>query len=425
MRSSSGNKFAIDWITVGLYLTMVILGWINIYAAVYDVELQQSIFNFQLNSGKQLYFILAAIVLIIGILIVDQNFYIGGAWAIYGIFLALLVIVLFVASNVKGATSWIPIGPLRFQPSEFAKFATALVIAKYLSNPQRKANQFKHYLITLALIAVPAVLIIAQKDTGSALVFGGFVFVLYREGLPGYFLSLGFLAIALFLLSLFFDDKYVIAGVLAVSAIVIAILAIAKKGKQPILVAVAVMIGALLFIGSVRFFTQEVLQSHQRKRIAILINPDSDPLGVGYQVTQSKIAIGSGGLTGKGFLEGTQTKFDFVPDQSTDFIFCTVGEEHGWLGSSVVVILYVLFIWRLIHLAERQKAKFQRIFGWCVASVFFMHFMINIGMTIGLFPVIGIPLPFFSYGGSSLFSFTILLFIFVKMDAHRKQVFSR
>ena len=398
------------------------LGWFNIYAAVYDEELQKSIFDLSLNSGKQLIWIATSMLIIIVILTVDFRFYDSFSFIIYGIVIFLLIIVLFAGIKVAGSTSWFSIGGFRVQPSEFAKFATALALAKYMSKVNFKLTKFNDLFITACIIAIPPILIIVQGDTGTALVFGAFVIVLYREGLNPTIIVIGLIAIALFVLTLIFDQITLIIAITAVGALIIIF---GKKNWKRILTVVAGMMIVIGVVWSVDYFVNDVLKPHQQNRIKALINPEADPLGYGWNVTQSKIAIGSGGLLGKGYLQGTQTKFDFVPEQSTDFIFCTLGEEQGWLGTTTVIFLFVLLLIKIVRIAERQKETFARVYGYSVASIIFIHFLVNVGMTIGLFPVIGIPLPLFSYGGSSLWAFTILIFILLKIDAHRMQVLVR
>ena len=412
----------IDWLVVFTYITLVILGWLNIYAAVYDEEVNKSIFNLSLNSGKQLIWIATSILIIIAILTVDFRFYDSFSFIIYGIVILLLIFVLFAGIKVSGSTSWFAIGGFRMQPSEFAKFSTALALAKYMSKVNYKLSKFNDLLITVCIIAIPSILIIVQGDTGTALVFGAFVIVLYREGLNPTIIVIGLIAIALFVLTLVFNQLTLIIGIITIGVLIILF---GKKNWKRILTVVAGMMIVISVVWSVDYFVNDVLKPHQQNRIKALINPEADPLGYGWNVTQSKIAIGSGGLLGKGYLQGTQTKYDFVPEQSTDFIFCTLGEEQGWIGTTVVIFLFVFLLIRIVHIAERQKETFARVYGYSVASIIFIHFLVNVGMTIGLFPVIGIPLPLFSYGGSSLWAFTILIFILLKIDAHRMQVLVR
>lgn len=422
MRRRENILQKMDWLTVLLYLLVVMLGWLNIYAAVYDESANQSIFSLSLNSGKQLLFIGGALILIIVIMTLDFKFYDTFSYPIFGLMLFLLVLALF-GREVAGTKGWIDIGPFKLQPSEFTKFATALAVAQFISSANFKIDKPQNQLGLFGIIGLPILLILAQGDTGTAMVFLVFLLVFYREGQTPIYLILGLSAGIIFVLTLLVENEmYLFGGTAVIAALLIAYLR--NSGKKIALV----VIGAFLVVGvilSVDYIITDVLKPHQQNRVKALINPDADPLGYGWNVTQSKIAIGSGGLMGKGFLEGTQTKFDFVPEQSTDFIFCTIGEEHGWIGSILVITLMTLLIMRVIHLAERQKWRFARVYGYSVASILFFHFAVNIGMTIGLFPVVGIPLPFFSYGGSSLWAFTILLFIMVKLDAHRMQLLIR
>ena len=421
MKRYNNLNIRIDWVLVSLYALMVILGWLNIYASVYDESLGLSIFNMQLNSGKQLMWIGITVVVILLIFLLDLNFFTSFPYIFYVITLAMLVGVLFMP-EVNGAKAWFQIGAVKIQPAEFAKFTTALVLAKYINDYNVKFSNLKEYAVAFAILLVPMGIIMLQPDAGTFLVFCSFAIAFYREGMNPAIIILGLLAIAIFVLTLLVDKLYLIIGVVAVGLFLLGVGARTIKKALPIVGGVLLTIGVIF---SVDVVLNNVLMPHQQKRIQVLINPNIDPLGDGWNVTQSKIAIGSGGLFGKGFLEGTQTKYDFVPEQSTDFIFCTIGEEHGWMGSLILVVLFMALLLRLIHVAERQKYRFSRVYGYCVAGILFFHFMINVGMAIGLFPVIGIPLPFFSYGGSSLLSFTILLFIFIKLDAHRTQVLTR
>ncbi|MEQ8477378.1 MAG: rod shape-determining protein RodA [Fulvivirga sp.] len=414
----------IDWLTVILFMSIAVLGWLNIFAAVYDESANQSIFDMTLNSGRQLFFMASSIILIIAIMVVDFKFYDTFAYIIYGVVVFLLILVVFVAREISGANSWLEIGPLRLQPSEFAKFATALAVAKYMDSAGFRMDRLGKQIVLFIIIGVPAILIVAQGDTGTALVYSVFVLVFFREGMSPMLLILGVAAAIIFVLTLLVPNHlYLYIGIAATAAIII--LFIKKRTIKKIAVVLA---GALIIAGVIRsvdYVISDVLKPHQQNRIKALINPDADPLGYGWNVTQSKIAIGSGGFAGKGFLRGTQTKFDFVPEQSTDFIFCTIGEEHGWFGSLLTISLFVTLILRIIYISERQKWRFARVYGYSVACILFFHFAVNIGMTIGLFPVIGIPLPLFSYGGSSLWGFAILVFILLKLDSHRMQVLVR
>ena len=406
-----------------LYFLLVSLGWLNIFAVVYDAQNPgMSIFDFSINSGKQLIWIGTGGVLFFIIMLMDFRFYDSFAYFIYGGMMLVLLFVLFFGTEVAGSRSWFSIGSFRLQPSEFTKFTTALAVAKYISSKNKVFNSLSSQIVLFGIIALPAVLIIFQGDTGTAMVFSAFIVAFYREGFSLVLLGIGIAATILFILTLFVPKLYLMIAVVVTSFLLIGINA--RKTRRIMMVAASgVAIIGVIF--SVDFVVNDLLQPHQQNRIKALINPDADPLGYGWNVTQSKIAIGSGGFWGKGFLEGTQTKFDFVPEQSTDFIFCTIGEEHGWFGSLVLIVLFVLLLIRVTAIAERQKSTFARVYGYSVAGILFFHFAINIGMTIGLFPVIGIPLPFFSYGGSSLWAFTILLFILVKLDAHRMQILTR
>ena len=422
MREERSIWSSVDWPTVLLYAILVFLGWLNIYAAVYDESAHKEIWDPSLNSGRQLLWIGSSVLIILLIVSLDFRFFDSFAYILYGLVILLLLAVLVAGREVAGSTSWFDIGGLRLQPSEFAKFATALALAKYLSMLSFKWSRLRDLFIMGAIILAPAVLTLFQGDTGTALVFGCFIIVLYREGLNPMLIVMMMLVVLLFVLTFMLEREWIIGGILGIAVLVVLF-------SRKTLKKIAIVFGsALLIIGvvtSVDFFIDEVLKPHQQNRIKALINPGADPLGYGWNVTQSKIAIGSGGFTGKGYLNGTQTKFDFVPEQSTDFIFCTLGEERGWIGSIVLIALFVLLLIRVVNIAERQKSRFARIYGYGVASLIFFHFMVNIGMTIGLFPVIGIPLPFFSYGGSSLWAFTMLLFVLLKIDAHRMQVYSR
>ncbi len=414
-----------DWITVGLFLGLIFMGWINIYAAVYDPTKQDGffdIFSMSLNSGKQLLWISLSSILIFLIMVLEFKVYDTFSYVIYGLGVALLIGVLLFGREVAGSKSWFDVGGIRFQPAEFTKVGASLAVARFISEGNRFVNNFKTLIPLLIIVAVPAVLIILQGDTGSALVFAAFFIVFYREGLPQYLTGLGLLVIVMFIVGLLAHDlTYIFLIVASISTLFYYLMdkdmTIRLKIWGASALAIIVVLGINAFLG--------ILKPHQQLRIRAFLDPTLDPQGQGWQVNQSKIAIGSGGTFGRGFLEGTQTKFDFVPDQSTDFIFCTIGEEWGWMGTSLVIILFVCLLIRLVILAERQKSRFSQVYGYCVVAILFFHFMINIGMTIGLFPVIGIPLPFFSYGGSSLWSFTILLFIMVKLDAHRMQLLVR
>lgn len=413
-----------DWATVLLYGALVLMGWLNIYASVYDETIGQSIFDFSLTPGRQLLFMAACIIIVIAILIIDMRFYDTFAYIIYGAILFLLVLVPIIGKEVGGNKAWLGIGSFGVQPSEFAKFATALAVAKFMGTIGFRMDNLRNQFILFLMIGAPMILILAQKDTGTALVFTAFLIVFYREGMSPFLILVGVACAIIFVLALLVENNVYLYGVIGIIWAALLIFSKKRKFKRYVLITA----GAILIIGmlySVDYVVNNVLKPHQQNRVKALINPDADPLGYGWNVTQSKIAIGSGGFWGKGFLKGTQTKFDFVPEQSTDFIFCTIGEEHGWLGSFVTIALWVTLMLRIIFIAERQKNRFTRVFAYATLAIFLFHFAVNIGMTVGLFPVIGIPLPFFSYGGSSLWGFTIMLFILLKLDAHRGQVLQR
>ena len=419
MRKGRVISNQMDLLTIALYVVMVSFGWLNIYASVYDPSVDQSIFDQSSNSGKQLIFIGLSFVVIVLISVVDEKLFESFAIPLWILFVVLLVLVLFIAREVNGARSWIELGAFRFQPAEFSKFATALSLAAYASRPSFNPKNMRSLAIVSLLVGVPALLIIVQGDMGTALVFSVFILVLYREGASALPLILGASGAVIFLLALLVETQwYLWVGIGGITAILIFF---NRKNRKRLTSIVIVAVAVLITLESVEYAFNNLLRPHQQNRILVLLNPNADPLGAGWNVTQSKIAIGSGGPYGKGFLQGTQTTFDFVPEQSTDFIFCTIGEEHGWLGSVALIVLFMTLLLRIVYIAERQKWKFVRIYGYSVAGILFFHFAVNIGMTVGLFPVIGIPLPFFSYGGSSLLSFTILLFILLRLDAGRMQ----
>lgn len=416
----------VDWMVVLIYIACLGIGWVNIYAAVYNPETHSSIFDLSNNAGKQLMWMGTTFILIICILVIDYKFYETFSFIIYAIVIFLLVVVLFAGSNINGSRSWIKFGAISLQPAQFANLAVSLAISKYLSDPAISlSRKLKDYYPILGIIALPSVLILLSNETGSMLVFASFAIILYREGMPGFIPAIGIVSAALLIISLLYDSWYIAGAIIVIAAIVIWAMPVMTRRRGGLIATVLIAVVMISIVFGVDFFMNNVLQKHQRGRIMVLLDPDSDPRGIGWNVIQSKIAIGSGGFTGKGFLQGTQTKFDFVPEQSTDFIFCTVGEEHGFVGTAVVVTLFILLISRLVVLAERQRSRFARVYGYCVAGIFFFHFLVNVGMTIGLMPVIGIPLPFFSYGGSSLWSFSVLLFIFLKIDAQRPFTLSR
>jgi len=425
--SSSNDPFAqkIDWLTLVLYFGCVTIGWLNVYAAVYSPENHTNLFDMTTNAGKQLMWIGTTVILIICILVINHKFFDSFAYVFYAVMIVVLIAVLFLGSNINGSRSWFKFGAFQIQPAEFAKVATALALAKYLDVPGINLSKSKDLLYIGGITVLPCILILASNETGSTLVFASFVIMLYREGLPGWIPAVGITVAALFVLALIFPKLYIFAGIVALFGIIVLLMPRYNRTTRNLIAMAVVGAGMMVLVTGVDFFVNGVLQKHQRNRIKVLVDPTIDPLGVGWNVTQAKIAIGSGRLQGKGFLEGTQTKFDFVPEQSTDFIFCTIGEEHGFVGSTVVILLFLGLLSRIVILAEKQRSKFARVYGYCVAGILFFHVMINIGMTIGLMPVIGIPLPFFSYGGSSLWSFSILLFIFLKLDSRRTALMRR
>jgi rod shape determining protein RodA len=451
---------------------MIFLGWINIYAAVYTED-QPGLIDFSLRHGKQLIWIMAAILIAFIILLIETKFYYYFAYVFYSIFIIILFVVIFIARDINGANAWLEIGSFRIQPGEFAKFATALAMARLMSTYNFDISDRKDLLKVMVIMFLPVVLIIMQNDLGSALVYFSLLIVLYRYGFPGWILLLGIFFVGLFVASFkistltltFFviflasvlsainfrrvtevsialgvftlvlilswvmiklvDIKIELYYLVALSFVFSSIIYgywIYSKKLGFVLLMLGFVFMSLIFLFSVEYIFNNIMGEHQQNRILVLLGEKDDPKGIEYNVNQSKIAIGSGGLTGKGFLQGTQTKYKFVPEQSTDFIFCTVGEEWGFLGTTSVILLFIALFWRLLVMAERQKTPFSMLYGYGVTGIIFFHFAINIGMTIDLAPVVGIPLPFFSYGGSSLWSFTILLFIFIKLDSSRQNI---
>ncbi|MCG2609962.1 rod shape-determining protein RodA [Flavobacterium sp. SM15] len=405
----------IDWATVFIYVVLVILGWMNIYSASLPIE-ETSFFDLTQIYGKQMLFIILAIPLILTILSVDAKIFEKYAIIYYIIGIILLLGLFAFGRTIKGQTNWYQFGGFGFQPSEFVKTATALLLAKFISDTQINLKKFKHQLFALAIFGFPILLILMQPDAGSAMIFLSLVFVLYREGLPSWYLWTGFIGIALFILALLV--KPIILVGFAALIMIIHFIFNTRISRNPIIYGIIfILITGMVF--SVDYVYENVLEPHQKDRINVLIGEDVNMQKEGYNLNQSMIAIGSGSWLGKGYLEGTQTKGGFVPEQHTDYIFTTVGEEWGFVGTSVVITLFVLLFLRIIQLAENQKTKFSRVYGYCVATYLFIHFFVNISMLIKMFPTIGVPLPFFSYGGSSLWAFTIMLFIFIKMDANK------
>ncbi len=474
---------SLDWWTIGLYLVLLAFGWISVCGASYTYG-DTDIFSFSTRSGMQIIWIGTSICLGFVLLMMDDRFYDTFAYVIYAALLLLLFLTIFNPHEIKGSRSWLVLGPLRLQPAEFAKFATALAVAKLMSTYSFTIHYWKHFAAAMTIVVLPMLFIVAQKETGSALVYLSFFLMFYREGMPGSILFTGVAMVFYFVVGIRFEDvmlletptsigkfvvlllvqifssvmvrvycdnkkqvRFILSICLGVTALALlfsfyvipfdivwvqlflCILLIGyllyqwlRSSLTPYLYIVLFALGSIAFFYSADYVLNNVLEPHQRVRINVLLGLDEDLTGAGYNVHQSEIAIGSGGLQGKGFLNGTQTKLKFVPEQDTDFIFCTVGEEEGFLGSAGVLVLFLLLILRLIHLAERQPFRFGRIYGYCVLSIFLFHVFINVGMVLGLTPVIGIPLPFFSYGGSSLWGFTFLLFIFLRIDAGRNLV---
>lgn len=414
----------IDWVIAGLFLVLMLLGWMNIYAAVYNDE-HSSIFDISQKYGKQLMWITGSIIIAIVILIIDANFFTAFPYPIYILSCITLISVIFFGTEISGSKSWFRIGDFGIQPAEFGKFTVGLALAKYMSSMDTRIARFQTKVIAFFIILFPALLIILQKETGTALVYTAFIFVMFREGFSGNIMLGGFFA-ALLLISALLVNKVVLVILLAVIAVIVSFVIWMssrnrKKAKNVIIGVFALWVAASGAVYGVDYAFSK-MAPHQKVRINVFLGKDVDKdlkKKAGYNVNQSLIAIGSGGFAGKGFLQGTQTKYNFVPEQSTDFIFCTVGEEWGFMGSMLILLLFLALILRIIVVAERQRSSFSRIYGYGVASILFFHVTVNVGMTIGLAPVIGIPLPFFSYGGSSLWAFTILLFIFIKLDSNR------
>lgn len=413
----------IDWLSIFIYIALVTIGWVNIYSSTIS-EANPSIFNFGTLHGKQLFFVGACFAAIIMIMALEANFYERFSSLFYVVSMVSLLGLFLFGKTVAGATSWYDLGFFNLQPSEFAKVATALALAKYLSDIQTDIKKRKDQLVALGIILLPAILIIPQPDPGSALVFFALIFVVFREGLPLYYLAIGLLAILVFVTTLMFGTVWV--GIALGLSIVLFYLLKKKKFKMPIFPLILVVVVTILFSLSVNFVFNNVFEQRHRDRFSLWLRLEKDPnkleqirKNIGYNTYQSEKAIESGGLFGKGFLEGTRTKGDFVPEQHSDYIFSTVGEEWGFVGTITIVILFTLLLLRLVYLAERQKTAFPRMYGYGVISVLLIHYFINIGMVIGILPTIGIPLPFISYGGSGLLFFTVLLFIFLKLDSNR------
>jgi rod shape determining protein RodA len=406
----------IDWITVFLYAVLVLFGWLAIYSSVYTDD-SKSIFSPTLNSGKQFEWIIASVIIASLILIIDSRFYTTFSYPIYGVILFFTVSVMFLGVVVKGQRNWIRLGSFQMQPSELAKFAVSLAVAKYLSSLNVDLRKWRDKWKAFAIIGLPMLIILVQGDAGSAIVFVTFALVLFREGLESYFLIIGAVVIILSLLALLF--KAWIIGLVLTGLAGLAFYMLRKR-KLTWFIA-GVYLASVGYVFSVNYAFNKVLKPHQKDRINVLLGKEVQG-GKDWNIRQSIIAIGSGGFLGKGYLNGTQTKLKFVPEQSTDFIYSSIGEEFGFIGCTILVLTYVAFFFRLLYLAERQRSGFSRVYGYCVVSILFFHFLINVGMAIGVAPVIGIPLPFISYGGSALLSFTLLLFVFIRLDTQRFEI---
>lgn len=415
---NQGISQNIDWISIIIFAVLVIMGWLNIYSSsLSSVGEDVSIFDFTQIYGKQMLFILFTIPLIFIVLFVEAKFYEKFSIVIFAISILSLIGLFAFGKTIAGQRCWYAIGSFTLQPSEFAKAATSLALAKYLSDVQINLKEVNRQIQVLIIIFLPVMLILPQPDPGSALIYSVFFIVLFREGMPGWYLLTGFIAIILFVLTLATNNPFIVIGI---TVVVLVINYFRSRLVDRNIIASAILLVMVSgFSFSVNYVFENVFKQHHRDRFNILLGKEVDMKGVGYNTNQSEIAIGSGGLLGKGYLEGTQTKGGFVPEQHTDYIFTTVGEEWGFLGCIIVIGLFVGLILRIVYLAERQKTKFSRVYGYCVAGILFIHFFVNIAMVVGVFPTIGVPLPFFSYGGSGLWGFTILLFIFLKMDANK------
>ncbi|HSN49849.1 MAG TPA: rod shape-determining protein RodA [Bacteroidales bacterium] len=419
MRERHGIFQHIDWWLVIIFMLLVFMGWLNIYAAVYD-ENHKSILDLEQRYGKQMIWISAAFLIALITLLIEGKFFSQFAYFIYGICILTLIAVVFSGKEISGSKSWFQFAGMALQPAEFAKVGTALAIARFMSSLDFSMKRVRNLIILASIILLPILLIVLQGDAGSAIVFLVFILVFYRAGMSE---KIMLILVSIPILAIFalVINKFVLSGVIMAGAIAYYFFA-TKRKIQTLITVVIISVAASGFIFSMDYMVNHVLEPHQRTRINVLFGKENDLKGAGYNVNQSLIAIGSGGFAGKGFLQGTQTKYNFVPEQSTDFIFCTVGEEWGFLGSAVVVGLFLTLIIRIVLIAERQRSRFSKFYGYGVASIIFFHFAINISMALGLIPVIGIPLPFFSYGGSSLWAFTFLLFIFIRQDSYRYEL---
>lgn len=419
MQNRDINRYSIDWWVLLTYLALIAIGWLNIYSATYSSE-HHSIFDINVSYGRQMIWIISSIGLAFIIMLLDPKVFLRISAPTYSVIIFMLVVVLLLGSVISGSRSWIDVGAgVRLQPSEFAKYATALMVAKYASTSNFSFESWKQQRNLMLIIFFPAAMVLFQGDTGSAVVFGSFIFLFYRLGMKGFFLFLILWAIILFVATLLIKQLILLLILLGFASVFIYI---SRNRREDIIRILVLFVVSVFFVLSVNYIFDHVLRSHQKDRINVLIGKDYDPHGAAYNVDQSLIAIGSGGFSGKGFLKGTQTKYNFVPEQSTDFIYCTVGEEWGFLGSVTVLLLYLFLLIKLIIIAERQRSDFSTYYAYAIVGFFFIHFFVNIGMTIALVPVIGIPLPFLSYGGSSLWAFTVMLFTLLKLDMHRNQV---
>ena len=404
-----------DWLTILIYFLLVIIGWVNIYSASLE-DTATSFFDLDQVYGKQMLWILLSILLIVILLSLEAKFYERFASVIYIISLLSILGLFFFGKTINGATSWYAFGSFSIQPAEFAKVATALALSKFISDIQTNIRDLSDQFKAFVIIALPALIILPQPDAGSAMVYAAFFFPLYREGLSGVYLIAGTLGVLVFVLTLLFSPIWVSIGA---TVLVISLYFFRKRKKPGIIIYLSILIMAVALSFSVDYIFENIFEQRHRDRFNIVLGKEVDNRGIGYNTNQSEIAIGSGSWFGKGWTEGTQTKGNFVPEQHTDYIFSTVGEEWGFVGSAVVIFLFIFLMLRIIHLAERQKSQFNRVYGYSLTGILFVHFFVNIGMVIGIFPTVGIPLPFFSYGGSGLWGFTILLFIFIKLDSER------
>jgi rod shape determining protein RodA len=418
MTENKGLLYNIDWQVLTITLILIVFGLFNIFSAEYKEGV--AFFDMKTNFTKQLIFLIPALLLFVVVLLIDVRFFVNFSYGIYGFILLLLLVTLVIGKEVSGSRSWIPIGIFNLQTSEFAKFATALALSKFLDEYQVNVSKFKYSVIAFGIIFIPVVLILLQNDFGSAMVFASFVLMLFRQGLSSFYLYLPIVMAMLFISALVFNINTLAIVIISIS--ILAYLVLYNKKNSLILIGL-IAVSCLAFAYSTNYVFQH-LEPHQRSRINVLLGKEMDLKGSGYNVHQSLIAIGSGGFNGKGFLKGTQTKLNFVPEQTTDFIFCTIGEEYGWIGSLVLILLFSWLLIRIIILSENQKYPFARNFGYAIVSVIFFHFSINIAMTIGLFPIVGIPLPLVSYGGSALIGFIMMITVFLKLDADFKHYYN-